>query len=101
MLFRRFSLMLVVAFSFTVTLSFCQLKEGFIIQTNGDYRYGQNAINEQTQHESVQFQDASKSVLATYTTETINGYGVIDGIKFIAKEISVNGATKKVFLKLE
>lgn len=79
-----------------------ETKDGFIIVNNGQFKYGNIQIeNSDKQHTECLFKESSKSDFRRYTSEEIEGYGVINESKYITREIEVDSHLRKIFLKTE
>ncbi|HPH45692.1 MAG TPA: hypothetical protein PKU83_01720 [Chryseolinea sp.] len=79
-----------------------ETKDGFIIINNGQFKYGNIQIdNSDKQHTECLFKESSRSEFRRYSSEEIEGYGVINGRKYITREIEFNSERRKIFLKTE
>src|SRR6187549_1113431 len=81
----------------------CQeTKDGFIIINNGQFKYGTIQIdNSDAQYTECLFKEASRSEFKKYSPDQIEGYGVINGNKFVTREIAIESQQKNVFLKTD
>lgn len=79
-----------------------EIKDGFIIRSSGEYQYGfiqlDNTLNV---YEECHFATAVGKPYTKYTPDQVMGYGVINGIHFITKEVTTGATSHKHFLKKE
>ncbi len=79
-----------------------EVKDGFIVLPHGGYQYGfikfDPALNV---YEECLFSVASGKPFAKFTPNQVLGYGVIDGIHYITKQISTGETNQAHFLKKE
>lgn len=96
-----------MALSWVVCLScYCansqDIKAGFIILTGDQYQYGFIQLDSTLNwYEECLFTVQQGKPYTKYTPDQILGYGVIDGIHFITKEVITGEAQQKYFLKRE
>lgn len=77
-------------------------EDGFIIDKNGRYIYGQIVVSEtDVNYEQCSFKESTRSEIEIFTVEEIAGFGTLSGIKYIRKEIEVENKTVQVFIKKE
>ncbi len=77
-------------------------KDGFIIVNNGQFKYGSIQIgNIDSQYSECLFKESSKSEFKKYTSNEIEGYGVINESKFVTRQIEIDSELQKIFLKIE
>ncbi|MEO7988417.1 MAG: hypothetical protein ABI663_02690 [Chryseolinea sp.] len=77
-------------------------KDGFIIVNNGQFKYGSIQIgNIDSQYTECFFKESSKSEFKKYTSNEIEGYGVINESKFVTRQIEIHSESQKIFLKVE
>ncbi len=79
-----------------------EITDGFIILPNGDYQYGTVKFDPSlNKYEECQFAADGKKEYTRFTPDQISGYGVINGIHYITREILTGETLQKHFLKKE
>ncbi len=77
-------------------------KDGFIIVNNGQFKYGSIQFgNIDSQYSECFFKESSKSEFKKYTSDDIEGYGIINESKFVTRQIEMDSESQKIFLKVE
>ena len=77
-----------------------ETRDGFIIRPSGDYQYGTILLDPKlNSYETCSFKADGKDEFRLFTADNIQGYGVINGIRFITKEITVGQDKRNFFLK--
>ena len=77
-----------------------EIKDGFIIHSDGKYEYGYIQFDPSVDvFERCLFRAEGGKEFIEFTTNQIAGYGVINGVHFLRKEINVGNTAKSYFLK--
>lgn len=79
-----------------------EIKDGFIVLQSGDYQYGSiQFVPTMNTYEECLFKADQKNEFKKFTPDQITGYGVINGIAYTTKEITIDGSVYKKFLRNE
>jgi hypothetical protein len=98
----RFTTLSLVFSLFTYWASGQEIKDGFIILSNGEYEYGYVQFDPTLNvYEECLFSVATSKPYTKFTPDQIRGYGVINGIHFATREVTTGASHRKHFLKNE
>ncbi|MFN7492117.1 MAG: hypothetical protein ACK5RG_04300 [Cyclobacteriaceae bacterium] len=100
---RLILLLLLILFnSFRIHAQNPNTKDGYVILLSGQFQYGFVQLDPSLNvYSECLFSVTIDKPFVKYTTDKIQGYGVIDGIQYVMKEIPEGTTTQKYFLKKE
>ena len=97
----HFFTLLCAVFSYSTVFS-QEVKDGFIIEPDGNYKYGKIKVdNTISRYTFCEFKESSSAEFATYAPHSVQGYGIINESLFLARTILIDDESEKIFLKNE